>query len=627
MSPSSTDQAVMSAMQCIGTGQLQKAEEICAALLEKHPLSAPVLHAAGLVAYMKRDYATAIGHISKAVQVDDSNCQYFSNLGEANRRIGRLEEALAAFDRAIVLKPDFLKGHLGAGNTLRDMGKFPEAISKFRLALAINPNFAEAYHYLGVTFVEQENFADAVPVLRKAVALRPAYGEAQLTLAGALEQIGRSEEALALYRRILERDPKNVAVLNNAGNILKNLGRMDEAVEHYQKALEIDPDHAPAYYNLSRSQVSRNEGNDTQRMEEMLKDESLDVARRINLHFALGKIYDDLGLYHKAFHHFEAGNALDTRGEPFNADAHSMVINRIMAVFNKQFLSSHRGMGSESDLPVFIVGVPRSGTTLAEQILSSHPRVFGAGELAEIGGIASHLADAVGSGNVYPEAAMDLDALTAVKLAERYVGYLQGIGGGALRVTDKMPGNFIHLGLISLLLPNAKIINCRRDPIDVSLSCYFQHFTAIMPFSRTLTDLGRYYLDYHRLMAHWRKVLPMEILDVDYEDMIADHEGMSRKIVAFAGLEWDDACLEFYNLDRPVKTASSWQVRQPIYSSSVARWQNYKKFIGPLQEIIDRIPDVKRATKPNKPTRTTRKAAPTEKKKARRKATAPKKSR
>jgi hypothetical protein len=176
-----------------------------------------------------------------------------------------------------------------------------------------------------------------------------------------------------------------------------------------------------------------------------------------------------------------------------------------------------------------------------------------------------------------------------VKLAERYVGHLKSVSGNAIRVTDKMPGNFIHLGLISLLFPNAKIINCRRDPLDVGLSCYFQHFTAIMPFSRKLTDLGRYYLDYHRVMEHWHKVLPLQILDVNYEDMIADHEGMSRKIVEFVGLEWDEKCLDFYNLERPVKTASSWQVRQPIYATSVARWQNYKKFIGPLKDIIEPI--------------------------------------
>lgn len=601
MNTSSTDQAVMSAIQFIGTGQLEQAEKICVTLLETHPMSAPALHAAGLVAYMKRDYETAIKHISLAVQIDENNCQYFSNLGEASRRVGKLEDALKAFDRAIVLKPDFLKGHLGAGNTLRDMGKHQEAVSKFRLALAINPNFAEAYHYLGLAFLEKDNIEDAIPVLRKAVALRPEYGEALLTLSSALEQDGKSEEALVIYQGLLQRDPSNVHVLNNVGNILKNLGRMDEAVEAYSKALEIDPDHAPAYYNLSRSQKSQGGDAEYSRLEDMLKDENLDVNRRINLHFTLGKIYDDLGIYDKAFRHFESGNDLDTRGEPFNADGHSMVVGRILAVFNKNFLSTRRGMGSESDIPVFIVGIPRSGTTLAEQILSSHPQVFGAGELAEIGAISNRLVETIGAGSMYPEAAMELDALTAVKLAECYVGHLKNMGGKAIRVTDKMPGNFIHLGLISLLFPNAKIINCQRDPLDVSLSCYFQHFTSIMPFSRKLADLGRYYLDYHRLMAHWHKVLPLQILDVKYEDMIADHEGMSRKIVEFVGLDWDDKCLDFYNLERPVKTASSWQVRQPIYSTSVARWQNYKKFIGPLKKIIDPIVGAKKAKpKPKK---------------------------
>lgn len=587
MITSSADQAVIAAMQFIGTGQIAKAEELCKKLLQKHPLSAPVLHTAGLVDYMKRDYPAAIKKITQAVQIDDSNAQYFCNLGEALRRDDDHKEALAAFERAIVLKPEFLKAHLGAGNVLRDTKKYVEAISKFRLALAINPNFAEAYHYLGVALIEQENIDDAIPVLRKAVALRPMYMEAQMSLANALEQNGDSEEALGIYQGILERAPQNVAIHNNVGNILKNLGRMDEAVEHYQKALEIDPDHAPAHYNLSRTQKSDGgDGDETSRMEDLLKDEGLDDNRKINLHFALGKIYDDLGLYDKAFKHFESGNDLDTRGEAFNAENHSMVVNRLMAQFNKNFFNKRYGIGSESAMPVFIVGVPRSGTTLVEQTLSSHPQVHGAGELAEIGTAVQRMQATVGEGSPYPECITELDAISAIKIAEDYLRFIRKDAGDAIRVTDKMPGNFLHLGIIALLFPKATIINCRRQPEDVALSCYFQHFTAIMPFSRKLDDLGSYISDYDRIVKHWHDVLPIKILDVHYEDMIGDHEGMSRKIVEHAGLEWDDSCLDFYKQDRPVKTASSWQVRQPIYETSVARWKNYEKNIKPLTKAL-----------------------------------------
>ncbi|MBT3990030.1 MAG: tetratricopeptide repeat protein [Rhodospirillaceae bacterium] len=586
MQTSSADQSVIAAMQFIGTGQIAKAETLCKELLEKHPLNAAVLHTAGLVDYMKRDYEGAIKKITQAVQIDDSNAQYFCNLGEALRRDNDHKEALAAFERSIVLKPEFLKAHLGAGNVLRDTKKYVEAISKFRLALAINPNFAEAYHYLGVAYLEQENLDDAVPVLRKAAALRPMYLEAQMSLANALEQSGESEEALEIFKGILERAPQNVAIHNNVGNILKNLGRMDEAIKHYEKALEIDPDHAPAHYNLSRTQKTDGEENEAERMEEMLKEKGLDDNRKINLHFALGKIYDDLGEFDKAFKHFENGNDLDKRGEEFNAEGHNMVINRLMAQFNKNFFNKRFGIGSESQMPVFIVGVPRSGTTLVEQTLSSHPLVHGAGELSEIGTAVQQMQNTVGEGAPYPECVTELDAISAIKIAEDYLRFIRKDAGSAIRVTDKMPGNFLHLGIIALLFPKATIINCRRQPEDVALSCYFQHFTAIMPFSRKLDDLGAYISDYDRIMKHWHEVLPIKILDVQYEEMTADHESMSKKIVEHAGLEWDEACLEFHKQDRPVKTASSWQVRQPIYQSSVARWKNYDKNIKPLKKAL-----------------------------------------
>ena len=583
MPVASNDQAVIMVMQHINAGQIGQAEKLCGELLAKTPMSAPVLHAAGLVHYMKRDFQAAIEHIEKAVQIDDRNPQYYSNLGEAHRRAGTPEEALKAFERALVLKPEFLKAHLGAGNTLRDLKRFEEATAKFRLALAINPNFAEAYHYLGVAFIEQEQVGDALPLLRKAVALRPGYMDAHVTLANALEMSGLSEEALATYRQILERDPNNIGVHNNIGNILKNLGRIDEAVSHYNQALELDPDHAPAYYNLSRSQVGSKD-EEVVRMESLLEDPRLGDERRVNLHFALGKIYDDMGLYEKAFHHFKNGNDLDTRGEEFHPDHHSMMVDRLLAVFNKDFLSNRKGLGSESELPVFIVGMPRSGTTLVEQILSSHPKVFGAGELDYIGRVIASLQKSLSGVAGYPELAFDLDAVSACKYGDEYVGMLQQMSGDALRVTDKMPGNFLHLGMISLLLPKARVIVLRREPLDTCLSCFFQHFTAIMPYTRELTGLGRYYRDFDRIVTHWKNVLPSNVMEVQYEEVIADHEGMSRKIVEFTGLEWDEACLEFYKTDRPVKTASSWQVRQPIYSSSVARWRNYEPFLGPLRE-------------------------------------------
>lgn len=572
-------------MQLIGGGQLAEAEAVCRQVLEQKPLHDQALHVLGLVAYLRSDYDTAKDHFERAVQIDESNPQYLCNLAETHRRLKNPQEALIWFERSVVAMPEFLKAHLGAGNALRDMGRYIEAVSKFRLSLAINPNFAEGYHYLGVTYMEQELVDDAIPLLRKAVAIRPQYVEAQLSLANALEASGQVEEALSIFYEMIEQNPSNIAVHNNVGNILKNLGRMDEAVEHYQKALEADPDHTPAYYNLSRTRVGSGEA-EIEQMEALLKEPQVSPERRLNLHFALGKIYDDQGQYDKAFAHFQAGNRLDDRVEAFDVAGHTRAINRLIGFFSPQFFASRAGLGCESDLPVFIVGMPRSGTTLVEQTLASHPQVFGAGELNHMGQIIQNIPKKKGMTAGYPEFAGLLDAISTCKLGEQYVKALKAMDSKALRITDKMPGNFANLGFIALLLPRARIIHCHRDPLDVCLSCYFQHFTKVMPFSRELSDLGLYYRDYERLMAHWQAALPMQILDVKYEDMIADHEGMSRKIVEFAGLDWDEACLSFHETERAVKTASSWQVRQPIYSSSVARWRNFESHLGPLREAL-----------------------------------------
>ncbi|MFC1840026.1 sulfotransferase [Thermodesulfobacteriota bacterium] len=572
-------------MHQLNTGQINEADKKCAPLLEKYPLEPQVLHAMGLIKYKKMDFKGAIEQLSKSVQIDKTNPLYYGNLGEAYRRDRQFDKATEAFEESISIMPEFLKGHLGLANTLRDQGKHKEAISRFRLALAINPSFAPAYHYLGLTLMDQDRLKEAIPLLRKAVALRPGYIEAKLSLASALEMAGESEDALAIYESLLEMMPKHVGIMNNIGNILKNMGKIDEAIVHFEKALELDPDHVSAYYNLSRARVG-SDPEDLKRMESMATDERLAIEQHCSMHFSLGKVYDDLGDYDKAFYHFQKGNELDTRDKPFDPKLHSLAIDRMMAAFSQEFFLGRKGFGSESTLPVFILGMPRSGTTLVEQTLASHSKIFGAGELNNIGQIAALLPEKQGKLAGYPECATLIDAISSCQLGEEYLSYLRLVGGKAERVTDKMPGNFINLGLIATILPNAKIIHCHREPLDTSLSCYFQHFAMVMPFSRDLSFLGNYYRDYYRIMQHWHKVLPMPVLDVRYEDMVADHEGMTRKILDFIEMEWDDACLKFHKTDRSVKTASNWQVRQPVYTSSVARWRNYEKHIDPLWDAL-----------------------------------------
>ncbi len=574
-------------MKLVVEGRPVEAAPLFAAVLAKDPDHPAALHGLGLTHYLARRYDQAVELLRRAVLAERNNPQYLANLAEALRRVKKPDEALKYFERCATLMPEHLKAHLGAANALRDLGRIEEAVGRYRLALALDPAFAEGYHYLGLTLLEKGRAADAVPLLRKAVSLNPRYTEAELTLAHALDLTGDGEGALAVYRGVLARDPKNVAAHNNLANILKNLGRFDEASAHYREALAAQPEHTLAYYNLSRTGKGEPGPGDAKAMQKLLEDPKLGKEERMSLHYGLGKIFDDLGDVERAFEHYTKAKAIDDRAPPFDGDEHTRLVDRTIATFTTELFSRRKGLGSDSEMPVFIVGMPRSGTTLVEQILGSHPRVYAAGELNQIGQFAERLNRKYQGVATYPEAAAKLDAVGAVQGAEEYLAALKPKAGGALRVTDKMPFNFMHLGLIALLFPKARVVHCRRDPMDNCLSCYFQYFTSVIPFTRDLRALGRYHADYRRLMDHWQKVLPLPILDVPYEEMVADQEGLSRRLLQFCGLEWDDACLGFHKTERTVKTASNWQVRQPIYKTSIGRWRAYEKFLGPLREALD----------------------------------------
>ncbi len=589
------EQALATAMHHISQNNVAEAEKAISGFREKYSLEPQLLHLLSLIALKKNDIKGAIKELEKAVQIDKTNPLYLANLGEFYRRSRKHDKAMEAFEKALTIMPEFLKAHLGIANTLSDQKKYQEAIARFRLTLAIDPGFAQAYNYLGMTLMDMERALDAVPLLRKAVALKENYYEAKLALANALEATGQPEEALEIYQQALEKMPKHIGILNSIGSILRNLGKIEQSVEYFEKAMGIDPGNISTYYNLSRSKVGSTP-EELEKMEDLFDDSRLNNEQKRSLHFAMGKIYDDNGEFEKAFDHFKKGNDLDDRlddtNRAFDPEMHHILVSRIMSVFTKEFFASRKGMGSESDTPVFIVGIPRSGTTLVEQTLASHPNVFGAGELPFLGNLIQSMSKSQGRLAAYPENVTMLDAMTACRLGEDYVSSVCSLGGKEpSRITDKMPGNFMHLGMISLFLPRAKIINCQRNLLDISLSCYFQHFAMVMPFSLNLTDMGHYCREYVRIMEHWRRVLPSPILDVPYDEMVSDHKGMTKKILDFVGLDWDKACLDFYNTKREVRTASTWQVRQPVYNTSLNRWKNYDKFLTPLRGVIgDALP-------------------------------------
>jgi hypothetical protein len=375
--------------------------------------------------------------------------------------------------------------------------------------------------------------------------------------------------------------------------MLEAQGKFDEALAEFQEVRRLDPANSMALASLSKlAAAGHYQPSDADRrtMEQLVARPDLPAEDRCRLHFALAWILDRPGSYDPAFAHVRRANELRReiercRGVSFDLDAHRRLVDRLIAVFTPAYFERVRSFGSDSELPVFIVGMLRSGTSLVEQILASHPEVHGAGELNDIERMIQSLPERLAKEG-YPECLARLDTGTARTLADQHLDKLRQLGGAAARVIDKLPFNFLHLGLIATLLPRSRIIHCRRDARDTCLSCYFQNFADPHPFALDLGLLGRYYREYERLMAHWARVLPLAVFELHYEELTANQEAISRELVAFCGLEWDERCLRFHESNRVVRTASTLQVRQPMYQSSVGRWKHFEAYLVPLLDAL-----------------------------------------
>lgn len=462
----------------------------------------------------------SLAALHKAAELLPGDAVTHYNLGNILHERGRLNEAEVSYRRALRIVPDGADVHTNLGKTLQDMGRIGEAEASYRRALQIKPDHAEAHNNLGETLMESGRLDEAEASLRRALQIRPDYVKVRLSLASV---------------RKVKADDENLAALVAAEEAARNGA-------------------AP------------------------LPDEDA-----MCLHFALGKSYDDIGDHGKAFPHFLAGNRLKRATFDYKSDQTAQYFASIMSNYDAATLDRLRGGGDASPLPIFVLGMPRSGTTLVEQIIASHPEVHGAGELVNLTAILQHDI----AGEVFPHNLHSLDPARLAEWGAEYVTGLQRCAPDARRITDKMPANFLALGLIHLMLPNAKIIHVRRNPADTCLSCFTTLFNHGQPHTYDLTELGRYYVDYTRLMEHWRKVLPDgAFLEVQYEDIVADQEMQARRLIEYCGLGWNDACIDFHRNLRAVHTASMAQVRQPIYRSSVERWRPYEKFLGPLFDAL-----------------------------------------
>jgi tetratricopeptide (TPR) repeat protein len=510
-----------------------------------------------------------------------------ANLGNALRVLGRSQDAIEHYRRALDLAPDNVAAHNNLGNALSSLDRHEQAIAHYERALAINPALPETHNNLGTLLAARNRFEEAIVHYQRALAIRPHLAEAHGNLGNALFALGHPNEALTHYETALAIKP-DVARLHHAlGVSLQVLGRLEEARAAFERAVALAPGKADFYLPLAHSRPFTAQDPRLSAMEELARDVAgLSEEEQIALHFALGKAYADLNQHQRSFSHLGAGNALKRRRVSYD-ETHTLgVFDRIRAAFSPALMREKSGAGHASKVPIFVVGMPRSGTTLIEQILASHSKVFGAGEREELSAALPDL-KAAHSAAVFPEVVSELSGQALHDFGSRYLERITALAPTAERIVDKMPSNFGLLGLIHLALPGARIIHARRDPLDTCLSCFSILFVGHQPYTYELGELGRYYGTYSRLMAHWRAVLPPGlVLEVRYEDVVADLEGQARRIVAHCGLPWEEACLAFHRSRRPVQTASSVQVRQPLYASSVGRWRDYANELEPLRKAL-----------------------------------------
>ena len=525
----------------------------------------------------------ALGCAQRATALDPTSSVAHNTLGLALAALARPQEAIASFRRAVELNPRFVQALQSLGNLLSDAGDYGAARDAYTRAIELDPQRADTHSHLGRALYELGELAESIASYRRALALQPAQREAQLGLATALRLEGPASEAEALCRALLDADPVHVGALSLLGDLAADRGDFGQAGELFHRALALDGGSCAVLCSIAaHRRMTDADGAWLERAEQALA-QPLPLAHEIGLRYALGKYYDDLGRYPEAFAAYARANEISKRhGSGYDRAGLERQVDEIMRTFDRAFLGAPHAGASTSELPVFVVGMPRSGTTLTEQILASHTEAFGAGEVKFWDRAAERFSSAG------PEAARRRGVLA--DLTREYLARISARAGGARRVIDKMPANFLHAGLIHVALPRARILHMQRHPLDTCLSLYFQNFGDRHPHARDLDNLAHYYGQYVRVTHHWRAVLPEStLLEVPYEALVANQEDWTRRMLEFVGLPWDPRCLDFHRTERVVITASRWQVRQKINARSSGRWRNYEQYLTPLRPLLELV--------------------------------------
>ncbi|HRW29164.1 MAG TPA: sulfotransferase [Emcibacteraceae bacterium] len=542
-------EAIHVALNYANQGMVGIAEKICLDIIQINKKYHPAYHLLGQFSFQQGHDEKAEEMLRKAISIDENRAIYHRDLAEIIFFRGNPNNALQSINRSLKLNLNDPKSHYIAALALSTLGEHLKAIEAYKTAIKLNPSFGAAYNNLGTQ----------------------------------LEAIGHPDQAKEAYIQAININPNNAEPHNNLAVLFVANGDIKDARRHLETAIKIRPQYIEAHHNLSPLKKYKIDDEHIMLLEELaLNAETLSTENQARLYFTLGKAYSDLENLDKAFHFFDKGNKIKRASFHYDEKAIIKLMAKIKDVFSEPYFKSFKKYSEDDQTAIFIVGMPRSGSTLIEQILSSHSDVHAGGELLIL---AELIKDKMKNFPWEIEKISD-DELSGI--GKEYLRKLKALNPDAKRIVNKLPSNFHYVGLIAKILPGAKIINSKRNPLDCCLSNYTRLFSQPLPFVYELGELGRYYNRYQDLMDHWHKILPKQMLiDVHYEDVVDNLENQARELIKFIGLEWQDQCLNFYQNKRSVHTASADQVRKPIYKTAIEKWRPYEKYLTPLIDALN----------------------------------------
>lgn len=599
-------------------GKVREAEELFHSLRNIPSLEPVFINQLGVLAHLLGKSQIGLDYLHKSVELQPS-APFYNNLGLVQEQTGNLHSAQHSYEQAIQRDPRFAQAHYNLGNTLQKKSQYREAVESYRQAIQLKRDYAQAYNNLGFVLQKIGLLHEAEIALRTSLQITPSSLGTLLNLTSVLYYLGNYHEALELVDQVLAVDPQNEEAYkylclaqNSLGETEKAIACSQEAMAHAEnneifltilgtiygsrgdkqkaagylrQALDLSPDNGIIHFKLAQLHTYSKSDEHLTEMEAIYTS----AARPLHKHYlclALGKAYEDRGEYRHAFQFIAEGNRLLRASSSFNIESEAAFFHTIRTIFQPEFLHRVKGYGNTNAGPIFIVGMPRSGTTLVEQILASHPEVHGGGELTTLDLITRKTLWQENKFS-YPDDIQTLSLENFTKMGQEYIDMVKKNSPDTQRITDKMPHNFFFVGLIHAILPKATIIHCKRDAMDTCWSNYKNFFDPPHLYAQDLTELGKYYILYRELMQYWREVLPGRMYEIEYEKIIESQEEETRKLLHHCGLSWDDSCLNFHQSERQVHTSSMSQVKKPLYSSSVNKWKCFEQELKPLHEIIN----------------------------------------